>query len=451
MNDLLRRQRQLRGWSLERVADLIRAMGGGADSKMVGKWERGVNVPRPYHQEILCKLYGCNAVELGFVADLPTHEGQHLLTMPRQELAWFDGDLAVLLSNQRRSFDALLDHIEHIIEEAVRGFEMVQKNREGLLLSRRQVFSLLLGSPIAALGLSHSSSIRSKEEVLAQCVVTIPLCWRLYFAGGLAEVKQVLPDYLSQLAVLSEEPRYHQVAAGFASQGHQLAYLLALQAQNFGTAEQHIQLALQFAQRAESRDLQVASLVRKGNLFHTRGWRIQTVQAYEEAMRASNQMVSPLLRGQMYAGAAEAYAGLDNEQAQRFMGQAHHVFPERPEEDVHFTYTHFNHFTLTNFEGLMHLRRGQAQQAWETFAQVDKAVPTALVPQRVELSSRQLAVAFALGELEQCRAYLIKAVTAAIQLGSDLRYSEVCEVYGRMQEKWGNEQQVKELAELFQR
>lgn len=456
MNDRLRRQRILRGWSLERVADEVRAMGsGGVDSKMVGKWERGVNTPRPHYREILCKLYGCDTAELGFV-DLQTNEVLQEQKAAVQGPSLHAGtDFTVLLLNQQQrwSFDELLDRIERIIEEAVRGFEVTQKNRGQSLLSRRQIFTLLMSAPTTTFGLLQAgeSSLCNSEEILTTSIVNISLCWRLYFAGGLPEVMQVLPSYLSQLSLLSKEPRYQKIAASFLSQGHQLAYLIDLQGQNFGAAEIHLREALQFGQIAESRDLQVASLLRKGNLFHTRGWRIATIQAYDEAIRHSNNNVSPLLRGQMYAGAAEAYAGTDNDKAQHLMELAHSVFPEHPEEDLHFAYTHFNHFTLTNFEGLMYLRQGQARKAWDTFAQVGKSVPKALIPQRVELGSRQLAVSFALGDLDQCRTYLIDTITAAIKLGSDLRYNEVYTVYEQMQEKWGKEQKVKELDELFQR
>jgi tetratricopeptide (TPR) repeat protein len=67
-NDLLRRQRELRGWSHRRVAEELEKLGGSTDSKQVGKWERGVAKPSPFYQERLCTLFGLTAYELGFVA-----------------------------------------------------------------------------------------------------------------------------------------------------------------------------------------------------------------------------------------------------------------------------------------------------------------------------------------------------------------------------------------------
>jgi transcriptional regulator with XRE-family HTH domain len=54
-NDLLRRQRELRGWSQAKVADLLHEMGGAADAKMVGKWERGVVTPSPIRIKLRSK------------------------------------------------------------------------------------------------------------------------------------------------------------------------------------------------------------------------------------------------------------------------------------------------------------------------------------------------------------------------------------------------------------
>jgi hypothetical protein len=68
----------------------------------------------------------------------------------------------------------------------------------------------------------------------------------------------------------------------------------------------------------------------------------------------------------------------------------------------------------------------------------------------VELLSRQALTSVALNDLEQSCTYVELALLAALKLGSDLRYNEVCEIYVQMQSKWKNETPVKRLAELFQ-
>jgi len=75
-NDLLRQLRIERGWSQQRVAELLQNMGGATDSKLVGKWERGKHKPSPFYQERLCKLYGFSASQLGFCPPEESPQGQ---------------------------------------------------------------------------------------------------------------------------------------------------------------------------------------------------------------------------------------------------------------------------------------------------------------------------------------------------------------------------------------
>lgn len=72
-NTLLRQQRQLRGWSLQYVADQLCKLGEtedripGVTADMVGKWERGEKKPSPFYREKLCVLYSTTADKLGFI------------------------------------------------------------------------------------------------------------------------------------------------------------------------------------------------------------------------------------------------------------------------------------------------------------------------------------------------------------------------------------------------
>lgn len=61
-NNLLRRERELRGWSQARVAEEI-----GTTALNVGRWERGMSMPYPHFREKLCVLFGKDAVALGLV------------------------------------------------------------------------------------------------------------------------------------------------------------------------------------------------------------------------------------------------------------------------------------------------------------------------------------------------------------------------------------------------
>ncbi|MEO8971775.1 MAG: hypothetical protein ABI406_09280 [Ktedonobacteraceae bacterium] len=75
-NTTLRRLREERGWSLQRVADELRLLAEaedenripGVNANMVGVWERGWKRPSPFYQAIFCQLYHRSASQLGFVS-----------------------------------------------------------------------------------------------------------------------------------------------------------------------------------------------------------------------------------------------------------------------------------------------------------------------------------------------------------------------------------------------
>jgi transcriptional regulator with XRE-family HTH domain/tetratricopeptide (TPR) repeat protein len=60
--EVLRHERELRGWSQAELAEGI-----GTDQKVVSRWERGISHPSPYFRKKLIELFDKNAAELGLV------------------------------------------------------------------------------------------------------------------------------------------------------------------------------------------------------------------------------------------------------------------------------------------------------------------------------------------------------------------------------------------------
>jgi len=91
-NYLLKKARELRGWTHEDVANLIKL----PDPGMVSRWERGVTFPRPRYRQALANLFGMSLEDLGLVQNERYHiaqtnilatNGQHiepLYKIPRQ-------------------------------------------------------------------------------------------------------------------------------------------------------------------------------------------------------------------------------------------------------------------------------------------------------------------------------------------------------------------------------
>lgn len=62
----LRFEREQRGWSQADLAEKAKS-----DTKTVGRWESGKTMPRPYHRQILCKIFDKSPTELGLAPQAP--------------------------------------------------------------------------------------------------------------------------------------------------------------------------------------------------------------------------------------------------------------------------------------------------------------------------------------------------------------------------------------------
>jgi transcriptional regulator with XRE-family HTH domain len=71
-NQRLRCARLQRGWSQQRVADLLNQLPGAtrADRELVYRWEVGKRMPSPFYRERLCQVFNMSAEQLGLV-ELP--------------------------------------------------------------------------------------------------------------------------------------------------------------------------------------------------------------------------------------------------------------------------------------------------------------------------------------------------------------------------------------------
>jgi hypothetical protein len=242
--------------------------------------------------------------------------------------------------------------------------------------------------------------------------------------------------------------RYQQRAGNLASQVHQLAWLLALQRQNFATALMHIQQAFQCGVIAEDFTLQTNALIHEGHTYYLVNDPESMVYQYQKAFQYRDK-VSPLLQGRTFSGLAKSHAFLhQGQEADRFLGLTRDTSPEHPEEDPAYSCVHLDSFQFANYEIVTWLQLKKPKNAW---AVCEKTAHTGTLraTSRVQLLVRQAETSFALGKLDQCRSYVEQAVIAALDLGSDLRYQEAYNVYHLMWKKWPRERDVKELAELF--
>lgn len=108
-NTLLRQARELRGWSQKKVSEQIDAPA----ICYVSRWERGHTIPSPFYREKLCKLFGKDARELGF---LPNEEPSETPALPQKssppaQAHVFSTSKVFLFSNT----ESFTTHTSHLI------------------------------------------------------------------------------------------------------------------------------------------------------------------------------------------------------------------------------------------------------------------------------------------------------------------------------------------------
>ena len=444
-NEKLQRARLEKRWSVTAASRQV-----GVSTNTFSRWEQGLQIPQLATLTQLMEAFGMSAEELGFGFVISPQTRARRASEPTNGADTPAASVAMPEVDEEQyaasmSYSMRLPKPPHVQPASAAQAEEEQ-------LSRRRVIAALIGTPAAVFCARQGDtlSLLRVEEILTLCASHIPLCWQLYFEGGQAEVERVLPDYITQLSTLARHPSsYQQRAASLLSQAYQLSSLLATQRQDYGAASLSARQALFYGELAGDPNLQLASYIRQALVcFYMKRPRPR-LQAYQSALQLAPQS-SPLLQGRTYLGLAEVSSKLgDEHESWRFLDLAQRVFPEHPEDDPHFAYTHFSLTSLATLEGMMHLNLEQPERAWQAFSRAERLVPLGTAPTRLELTVRQAAASCALGELEQTCHYVRLAVPMARELGSSLRVDESYEIYERLLDSWGDEPRVRELDELF--
>ncbi len=439
----------------------------GIASKKIGvsvntfnRWERGMQRPQPRKLDQLCQAFAMSPQELGFEPILAPKERATTSVQEQTSAKNPIGDLPEIptcektttpLSQTKQPDDTFYLSVEPVKKNLAKVYQALDENG-GERVSRKQATAYLVSAPLAVFDLARHTKelLLYSDEILSFCTTSLPLCWQLYYEGGFRELGCVLPGYIAQLSALAQLPSQQQTeAAHLAAQIHQLGHLLALQHRDYGTSLEHTQKALHYGEVARDVNLQIASLARRAYVYSCMHRHMPKLLAYQEALHLCNPC-SPLLHGYIYAGLAETYADRrDEARAHEFLQRAREHYPDRPEDDPVYPYTHFRWATFDTLTGKIYLHLHQPRQAWKAFATVEQLVPIDEEPNRVALLVNQATTALALEQLEQSCTLLTTAAKAARALGSDLHYDEASIVYEQMQEKWGQEPPVKALADLF--
>jgi transcriptional regulator with XRE-family HTH domain len=440
-NLVLRQERKKRGWTQRKLADDINALasedgqGGAATGDMVRKWEQGIHPPSPFYVARLCIIFECTADQLGIGEPSPAFSSPNLPVIDTRTSTLWLVNLITVVDHWRSPH---FHDLQAIINQEVQHMDKI---------SRREALTALVALPGVLLSLKITPPI---EEILARYAASIAACWSLYFDGGAEEIKAYLALHLPYLDALAKTPsKYQKSAAVLASQAYQLAWQTALQDQDFWRALYATHEAGVCGEIAGDPNLLLASRVRRAHVYSHLKNPTQQMRHHEAALQYTPN-ASPLLKSWVNMVLAENHASLHHvKEAERFIGLARESFPDQPEHDPSRTFAHVTEYTLSIFETKTYLRLLQPEKALNSIQRVEKGVPDALVPRRVELLNQRLTALCDLGELDEVCALFEVAERGAKQ--SKLRYNEVCEVYSTMCTKWPNEPRVLELEDLLRR
>ncbi len=316
--------------------------------------------------------------------------------------------------------------------------------------SRREVLKLLAGIPLALYGFARVSgqpaSVLVPEEVIPLYTAGIPACWRLYYEGGQLELEETLPVYRSHLLTLAHISSNHQKhAAGLLSQTYQLMALLVQDREDFGKAIEYCKQAVLYGQLADDPNLQAMALIRQQDTFFVSKRFSQWFLTLKEAETFADS-ITPLLRGRIYARLALASAHQSQMQAAlQYSDLAQNTFPDNPEADPGYLYSHTTPFILHANQALVFMKMGHFENAWEALITAENHVSGPTNPRKIEVLSYQLQAAIGLGNMELSCQLFEHLALFSMQFGKAIDIGNTHDMYQLLSTQWPYEKSVQQL------
>ena len=413
-NELLRRQRQQRGWSLQRVAEEIRRLCEldgrrvGITAHMVGTWERGNKRPSPLYREKLCVLYGECAEQLGLIQASPRGD-QVLVQSPGQLLVPGQGptpgaeDEGSFLATGNR-----LDGLEaQDSQMRRRTFLRVAGTTTGAALFAPSL-GLLPSEPWERLAMAldrpatvDAATVRDLEAITAGYARMTEFVTSGSLIGPVLEHMRTITDLLRGPQPAALRRRLY-VAAADASQ---LAGWLLFGLGQHEAARSYYGVALDAAREAGDRALAGYVL---GSMSFIPGQRrepVKALQLVQQAQRTASEGSPASLRAWLSALEAEHSATLGDAGATRTaLDRAERAADQAEHQQAPTWIKYFDRGRLAGFAGVCHLRLGRPDDAVAPLEQALEGLPSATVKHRSVVLTDLATARVQQGELEEgCR------------------------------------------------
>jgi hypothetical protein len=418
-NELLRRQRQQRGWSLQRVADEIRRMCErdgrrvGITAHMVGTWERGNKRPSPLYREKLCLLYRENAERLGLIdgpvhaeapPPFPAHHGEVSLAHPfgpaqepvpvhrvlDEELLFSEGGTDGLEAQdsemRRRTFLRRM--------AGATGAALIAPPLGLLGAEPWERLSMAIDRPAAAdVDTVHDlETITASYARLTECVTSGSLI------GPVLEHMRTITDLLRG----PQPPAVRRRLCVAAADVSQLAGRLLFGIGQHQAARSYYTVSLQASKEAGDRALG-AYVIGGMSFIHTaEGKPDKALQLVQHAQRTATEAAPASLRAWLLAMEAELQATLGNAKATRTALDAAELAADAAERQPTPPWIeYFDRGRLAGFAGVCHIRLGRPGDAVAPLTEAMDALPETSVKHRSVLLTDMATARVKQGYLEE--------------------------------------------------
>jgi tetratricopeptide (TPR) repeat protein len=468
-NTLLRKQRELRGWSLQEVADQIARLceaeqkGAAVNLYMVSRWEAGIHRPTPFYRTKLCQLYNLSAAELGFIAS-PQFE-QHTSIQPGDSASETHKDIGDALPKQVHDAKTLelLSPTNYAFRSPLFSIPpasiTAHENNLDLMRSYRQMLhdQLMLASTILILSPSMKWAAR-RAELSAPSVTEMAIdeleditqsYWRLCKNTSLDLLGNLLEHFQTVIHLL-RRPQPIEIALRLYSLAGECTQLLGktlYDVQEYLLAWFYYAFSLKAAQAASNHELWATGLGRMSLLLMYWKRPQEALPFLQEARQLTIQ--SPRIRCWLAAIEAETHAHLgDAEACDIALANAKTLITNESIGEDRYA-TGFNPSRLAGYEGACFVRLRQSARALPALQQAVASLDPQAIRRRSTLFADIGLVHAQMGNIEQACQFAIEALAITTQTRS-LSVLERVRLIRTELEPWEEDENIQTLEKHLQ-
>jgi tetratricopeptide (TPR) repeat protein len=452
-NELLRRQRQQRGWSLQRVADEIRLLCErdgrrvGITAHMVGTWERGNKKPSPLYREKLCVLYSECAERLGLIDAVPHVDPVPLLQTPGQ-LFRSPGQLPAGGADDTISLD----------DAGLEAQDSEMRRRTFLRRLAGATGVALLSPPLGlqgsepwerlALALYRPTSVdATTARDLELITANYTRLTESVTSGSL--IAPVL-EHLRTITDLLRSPQPAQIRRRLfvaAADAAQLAGRLLFGTNQLDDAQTYYSVALDAAREAGDHAL-AAYVIGTMSFIPARGRKPdKALQLVQEAQANATERAPATLRSWLSALEAEHHASLGNAGSTRAaLDRAERAADQAEREAPPAWIDYFDRGRLAGFVGICHVRLDRPREGRAALDEALRALPSSSVKHRSVLLTDMATAMVKQGELDEGCHLAAESLRLAATMKAVSAMKRLRDFHAQLA-PWGSTAQVRQFDE----